>query len=249
MKIPVTSQFLLLSINKGINPDSFYNQDMIVSLITLGIYELKKENIIKLNYCKSKDINNSMKDRFSQDIDISIVNTLLPKLQHLKVLYEIINKSTKKTITDILSIFFIDFSENYFEKYSNDIKNVLTSNSYMMEQKKRGLFGIEKSSFKINDSMFDKLKHDLDNIIYSISVDNYHDLDTDYENSILLILLVRTDLYYYYYSNKECKIIKEKVDKIITSNDLYKDKYIIKLLQTIDGIYSFALAAVVTLLM
>ncbi|QSX06908.1 hypothetical protein JYG23_05535 [Sedimentibacter sp. zth1] len=229
MDIAITNQFLLLSINKERNPDSLFNQATIVALMSLGLYELEKNKVIEV-------LNG---DGDKSDLAFSIIKPLPDNLKYLSIIYQVLLDSKKKTVAEVTSMFFLNFKKQYFDNFSKNLISDLVNEGVLQEYKKAGMFGIEKSKFKVNQASVEE-------IISKIKSNVFEEKVKDYDMIILARLLDKTDLIYQYFPNKECKIIKEKVTNAMENSD---NIVVLRTLKTIDNLFCIILAIITTVIL
>lgn len=217
----LVNQYLLLSVSKGKGPDSFFSTEIMAMIVTLGLYELEKNEIIKITTEK-------------QNATIAIKSELTEDLQYLEHLYKAIVDSEKKNLLDLFRILVLDIKGKYYDRLSRDLIEKLKSEGALKEELSKSIFGIEKRQYIANGDIVDET-------LRKVKSEIFNENSNDVEILILSKILVKTGLIYELYNKNDYKSIKERIkdlEKNIDPNVLY-------ILNYIDELYAF-IAAIIT---
>lgn len=217
----LTNNFTLLSMYKKKYLDSLLAYDMLAAVISSGIYDLEKNNIIKIADGNEKKTN---------DKKIDIISVLPEELNYLNQLYTAIEDSKNKTIHEVALQFVEDLFTHKYENYSKDIVENLIMNKVIEEKKKKGLLGIEKSIYSFAEEK-------IENLINSLHDELLDGKGTDEELLLLAHLLDKTGSLVEYFSKDEVKKIKENIKKYMNQASV-----VLETLTVINQIFLYIIA-------
>lgn len=225
----LSKDYALLNIAKGIDLNSFIAVKNLLGTIAAGIYELEQNKIIELNKINAE----GLAAMLSSDFSMTVKKELPSDLGYLKTLYNVIEKSEKKTTYDVIRMLCFDVKTLYSNQHVADIIGSLVSDNQLKENEKKGLLGKKKIVYEAD---LDSMKQSTASMLEALKNDTIDEHDT-----LLLYLLMKTDLLGDYYNSKEKAFIKEKLEQMKKTDNAIKD--VLKIIDDILVIL-FALVAV-----
>lgn len=201
MKQSVVKQYVFLANAKDINLNSIVALDNYMAVLSAGIYELEKHQVIDISELNSKLKNIDVK--LAQNMKIVIKKELPSELKYLRILYRAIECLEQKTIFNLVKVMTYDQGTNNSNHYIQDIMEQLVEDGVSIKGEKKGLFGKHSNIYKSDNTVIESLKGKLAN--------NFND---DENAVILAFLLEKTNMLSMYYDKEEVKRIKENLNSV-----------------------------------
>lgn len=201
MNQSVTSQYVLLVNSKEINLNSIVALDSYVATLSAGIYELEKNEIIHLSEISGNDT--AIDLDLAKNMKIDIMKELPPELAYLRILYNTLVQSEKRTLYDLIRAMTYDLKTNNSYNYVDDLMKYLVKEEAIEKVKKKGLFG------KLNE-----VYRSDENIVKSVKEDLMKDFSERIDSVILAFLLDKTHMLDMLYTKGEVKQIRDNLEKV-----------------------------------
>ena len=185
--LSVVQEYFILAVNeKGVI--SSLNMQSYVCLVAGGLLELQMNDCIEID-----------------DKMIFVINPLPEKLNHLKSLYDFINKSDSIKINKLIETYSFSFPNKNLNMLIDDIGNSLEKLD-IVKLGKAGLFGA-KNSYKPE-------KEYISLVIDKIRSEVLEDIEVSDEVALLTVLLEKSTYLKQYFSKFEQKEIKNKINEL-----------------------------------
>lgn len=215
----ITRDYVLLTLAKEIDLNSFIRVNNFMATIAGGIYELEQKKVVELTKIQPEGISKL----FPGDFEIKVNAELPDELSYLKVLYDVIKESEKKTMHDVVRLMSFDVKTQYSNKYVAMLIDSLVKDNIIAKEEKKGFLGREKVEYKVNQTDVNEMTK---NMLTSAKENTMTEHDV-----LLLYLLMKTDMLSDYYASDDRKFIKEKLEEVKQEDGAIKD-----VLQVIDNI-------------
>lgn len=225
MDTSVTCKFVLLAINKGNYLDTIMDYGLFGGTFSLGLYELEKNGVLEITH----------DDSWKDDILLSLKGKLPENLKYLSQLYEVVNSSAKKTISDIFYTLCFDITGKFNKQYLADIVSHLTEQGDLNQEIKTGFLKKERTVFS---AVEERVKKIIENIRWNISAE-----DKNCDMIVLSKVLQKTGLLNHYFSKEESNRIKNELDHEInkSSGDIINNT-----IKAMDSMFGIIMAAIST---
>lgn len=204
----LTREYVLLALAEKMNLFSVVRINNYVATVAAGICELEQMKVIELEQIQS----DNHVTLLSGDMKITVKTELPSDLYYLETMYTIIMKSEKKTVSDVLINMQFDFKSGYSSKYITNLIDSLKTENLVKEEKKKGFLGIEKVEYDVDQG---SIKQMTQSMLLSTLDDTLNEQD-----SLLLYLLMKTDMLACFYNAQESKLIKDKLQGFQNNNAL-----------------------------